>query len=170
VSGTRYNKRTFERHVCLIGRILLKNNRRSPEFKSIKSITSRSRKFGRSATVLKYTCEADDDGRERQGQRPAPTLVPLAELPSNGAAPLDDVSTQRQLALHLSRHSGPVATLRDLPAGSAGAGAGRRTDPVCNRSNGRHDLGPRPARAPPRPDAEAALRRAPPSSTPSRTP
>jgi len=43
--------------------------------------------------------------------------VPLAELPSNGAASQDDFPTQRQLARHLSRHFGPVATLRDLPAG-----------------------------------------------------
>ena len=61
-------------------------------------------------------------------------------------------------------------TSRDTPArwpagrrtapthgGSAGAGAGRRTDPVCNRSDGRHDLEPRPARGLPRPDAETAL-------------
>jgi hypothetical protein len=55
---------------------------------------------------LKETGEADDDWLERQGPKPAPTLVPLAELPSSGAASQDDFA-----------HSGPVATLRDLPAG-----------------------------------------------------
>ena len=47
---------------------------------------------------LKETGEADDDGRERQDQKPAPTLVSLAELPSNGAASQDDFPSQRQLA------------------------------------------------------------------------
>jgi hypothetical protein len=43
--------------------------------------------------------------------------MPLAELPSSGAASQDDFPTQRQLARHLSRHSGPAAALRALPAG-----------------------------------------------------
>jgi hypothetical protein len=43
--------------------------------------------------------------------------VALAELPSTGAASQDDFPTQRQLARHLSRHSSPVASLRELPAG-----------------------------------------------------
>ena len=64
----------------------------------------------------KESGEADDDGRKRQGQKLVPTLVPLAELPSSGTASQDDFPTLRQLARHLSRHSGPVATLRDLPA------------------------------------------------------
>ena len=58
---------------------------------------------------LNETDETDDDGRESQGQKPAPTLVPLAELPSSDAESQDDFPTQRQLARHLSRHSGPVA-------------------------------------------------------------
>ena len=41
----------------------------------------------------------------------------LGDLPSTGAASQDDFPTQRQLSRHLSRHSGPAASLRNLPAG-----------------------------------------------------
>ena len=114
---------------------------------------------------LKETGEADDDGRESQGQKPAPTLVSLAELPSNGAA------SARRLPLPTAARATPRASLRPggLPTGpagrrsaptdggSAGAGAGRMTDPIQDRSHERHDLEPRPARGPHRPDAETAL-------------
>ena len=66
---------------------------------------------------LKETSDVDDDGRVDPGQKTAPTLVSLAELPSNGAATQDDFPSQRQLARHLARRSGPAASLRDLPAG-----------------------------------------------------
>jgi hypothetical protein len=97
---------------------------------------------------LKETGDGDDDGRANPSPKPAPTLVSLAELPSNRAASQDDFPSQRQLARHLARRSGPAASLREWPVGdqlplmlealARGRAAGQ---------NG----------APPRPDAATAL-------------
>jgi hypothetical protein len=69
------------------------------------------------ASGLRETGDADDDGRVDPGQKTAPTLVPLAALPSDGAATHDDFPSQRQLARHLARRFGPAASLRDRPVG-----------------------------------------------------
>ena len=114
---------------------------------------------------LKETSDVDDDGRVDPGQKTAPTLVSLAELPSNGAASQADFPSQRQLARHLARRSGPAASLREWPVGdqlplmlealARGRAAGQtpyKADLTKGSTWSRDRNG-----APPRPDAATAL-------------
>ena len=68
-------------------------------------------------TGLAETGEAADIAVDHQGPKPAVSLVALGDLPSTWAASQDDFPTPRQLCRHLSRYSGPAASLRNLPAG-----------------------------------------------------
>ena len=102
-------------------------------------------------------------GRRRWPRTPGPEASPDARAACG--APKQRRGVAGRLPHPATACSTPLASLRPgghptgpagrRPApthgGSAGAGAGRRSDPVCNRSNGRHDLEPRPARGLPRP-------------------
>jgi hypothetical protein len=81
--------------------------------RSFKTATSCSRTLG-SRKPAKLTMMA---ANARARSQPRRSCRLRSSPPSNGAASQDDFPSQRQLARHLSRHSCPVATLRDLPAG-----------------------------------------------------